>query len=139
LDLRAFPTAAENKTEQNHHQSIPAHKSVSKGIRNLFDVGTHNDLGRYSGHIRTEWAADNWWPDPEFASFATRWAKPLVGVDNQGRFSHLHVSDELLQNLGGLRDDGNIQPLPSLTVEKVVSGRRGRGHGSALSSAASPL
>lgn len=45
----------------------------------------------------------------------------IIGVDNQGRFAGLQVSDELLRNLGGLRDDGNIQPLPSLTVEKIVA------------------
>jgi ATP-dependent DNA helicase RecG len=45
----------------------------------------------------------------------------IIGVDNQGHFAHLNITDEVLRNLGGLRDDGNIQPLPSLTVEKVVS------------------
>ena len=43
----------------------------------------------------------------------------VVGVDDRGRFAGLPVTDELLRNLGGLRDDGDIQPLPSLTVEKV--------------------
>jgi ATP-dependent DNA helicase RecG len=45
----------------------------------------------------------------------------VIGVDNHGRFSGLRVSDELLRNLGGLRDDGNVQPLPRLTVEKVTT------------------
>ena len=45
----------------------------------------------------------------------------VIGVDNHGRFAGLSVSDELLRNLGGLRDDGNIQPLPSIAVEKVVT------------------
>ena len=44
----------------------------------------------------------------------------LVGVDDRGRFAGLTVTDKLLRDLGGLRDDGNIQPLPAITVEKVV-------------------
>lgn len=44
----------------------------------------------------------------------------LIGVDDDGRFANLTVTDELLRNLGGLRDDGNIQPLPAITVEKLV-------------------
>ena len=43
------------------------------------------------------------------------------GVDDKGHFAGLEVSDELLRNLGGLRDDGNVQPLPSLTVDKVIT------------------
>ncbi|MFO1205450.1 MAG: ATP-binding protein [Burkholderiales bacterium] len=43
----------------------------------------------------------------------------VVGVDDSGRFAGLDVTDQLLRSLGGLRDDGNIQPLPSITVEKV--------------------
>jgi ATP-dependent DNA helicase RecG len=46
----------------------------------------------------------------------------IVGVDNQGRISGLRVEDLLLRNLGGLRDDGNIQPLPSIRVDKVATG-----------------
>jgi ATP-dependent DNA helicase RecG len=45
----------------------------------------------------------------------------VIGVDDKGHFAGLTVSDELLRNLGGLRDDGNIQPLPALTVEKIVT------------------
>jgi len=45
----------------------------------------------------------------------------IIGVDDSGHFAGLTVSDELLRNLGGLRDDGNIQPLPALTVEKVAT------------------
>lgn len=59
-----------------------------------------------------------------FANDMPHHGKPgylIIGVDNQGRCSGLQVTDELLRNLGGLRDDGNIQPLPSLTVEKIVT------------------
>src|SRR6266481_2931458 len=45
----------------------------------------------------------------------------IIGVDDVGQFAGLKVGDELLRNLAGLRDDGNIQPLPSLAVEKIVS------------------
>lgn len=43
----------------------------------------------------------------------------IIGVDNAGHFAGFSVSDELLRNLGGLRDDGNIQPLPMISIEKV--------------------
>ncbi len=42
----------------------------------------------------------------------------LVGVNDNGSLSGLTVTDVLLRNLGGLRDDGNIQPLPAITVSK---------------------
>jgi ATP-dependent DNA helicase RecG len=45
----------------------------------------------------------------------------IIGVDNAGQFAGISVSDELLRNLGGLRDDGAIQPLPAIFVEKVVT------------------
>src|SRR5258706_15203895 len=45
----------------------------------------------------------------------------LVGVDNSGRVAGTPITDEVLRNLGGLRSDGNIQPLPDLTVEKVAT------------------
>jgi ATP-dependent DNA helicase RecG len=42
----------------------------------------------------------------------------IVGADDAGRPSGLTVSDDLLQNLAALRSDGNIQPLPAITVSK---------------------
>ncbi|MCS6913900.1 MAG: putative DNA binding domain-containing protein [Myxococcota bacterium] len=45
----------------------------------------------------------------------------IIGVDRHGKFAGLKIDDETLRNLGGLRDDGNIQPLPLLTVEKLVT------------------
>jgi ATP-dependent DNA helicase RecG len=45
----------------------------------------------------------------------------VIGVDKTQKFAGLVVSDELLRNLGGLRDDGNIQPLPAIAVEKLVT------------------
>ena len=59
-----------------------------------------------------------------FANDLPHHAKPgylIVGVDDAGRFAGITITDELLRNLGGLRDDGNIQPLPTLTVEKIIT------------------
>lgn len=42
----------------------------------------------------------------------------LVGVRDNGVACGLQVTDQLLQNLAALRSDGNIQPLPSMTVQK---------------------
>lgn len=42
----------------------------------------------------------------------------IIGVDDEGIPTGLNVTDQLLQNMGGLRSEGNIQPLPSLTVGK---------------------
>ncbi|MEW6218965.1 MAG: ATP-binding protein [Thermodesulfobacteriota bacterium] len=48
----------------------------------------------------------------------------LVGVNDQGVPAGIEVTDQLLQNLAALRSDGNIQPLPVLTVtrESLPSG-----------------
>lgn len=42
----------------------------------------------------------------------------IVGVRDDGSPSGLEVTDQLLQNLAAVRSDGNIQPLPPMTVEK---------------------
>lgn len=42
----------------------------------------------------------------------------VIGVNDDGTLSGLVVGDQLLQSLGGLKSDGNIQPLPSLNVAK---------------------
>lgn len=44
----------------------------------------------------------------------------VIGVDDEGKPVGLSVTDQLLQKLGSLRSDGNIQPLPSLSVSKHV-------------------
>ena len=44
----------------------------------------------------------------------------FVGVEDDGRCAGLSVDDQLLRVLAGMRDDGNILPLPSITVEKNV-------------------
>lgn len=42
----------------------------------------------------------------------------LIGVNDSGCLTNLRVTDRLLQNLGALRSDGNIQPLPAISVQK---------------------
>lgn len=42
----------------------------------------------------------------------------LVGVDDDGSPSGIEVTDKLLLNLAAIRSDGNIQPLPAMTVDK---------------------
>jgi ATP-dependent DNA helicase RecG len=42
----------------------------------------------------------------------------LVGVTDKGLPKGLTITDELLRDLGGLREDGNVLPLPSITVSK---------------------
>ena len=43
----------------------------------------------------------------------------FLGVKDNGAVQGLHVTDELLKNIAAIRTDGNIQPQPSMTVEKV--------------------
>lgn len=42
----------------------------------------------------------------------------LIGVKDDGVLSGLKVTDQLLQNLGGIRSDGNILPQPLMNVAK---------------------
>jgi ATP-dependent DNA helicase RecG len=42
----------------------------------------------------------------------------FIGVEDDGRCAETRVDDELLRNLAQMRDDGNLLPLPSLTVER---------------------
>lgn len=44
----------------------------------------------------------------------------VLGVDDRGVPVGLQVTDQLLQNLGALRSDGNVQPLPVLVVSKLA-------------------
>lgn len=44
----------------------------------------------------------------------------FIGVNDDGSCKGLQMTDKLLRNLADMRDDGNIQPMPSLTVEKKV-------------------
>ena len=42
----------------------------------------------------------------------------FIGVEDDGTCANIDVNDELLRTLAQMRDDGNILPLPSLTVER---------------------
>ena len=42
----------------------------------------------------------------------------IVGADDDGKPAGLTVTDQLLQNLAAIRSDGNIQPLPAISVGK---------------------
>jgi ATP-dependent DNA helicase RecG len=44
----------------------------------------------------------------------------IVGACDDGSLSGLRVTDELLKTLGAIRSDGNVQPLPAMTVQKYV-------------------
>jgi len=58
-----------------------------------------------------------------FANDFPRYGLPgylLIGLDDKtGQPCGLTVTDQLLQNLAALRSDGNIQPLPAITVDSV--------------------
>lgn len=42
----------------------------------------------------------------------------FIGANDDGTCAGLRIDDSLLQQLGGIRAEGNIQPLPSITVQK---------------------
>lgn len=42
----------------------------------------------------------------------------IVGADDSGKPCGLQVTEDLLQSLAALRSDGNIQPMPAMTVTK---------------------
>ena len=47
----------------------------------------------------------------------------LIGVEDGGECSNSTIDDRLLSELTGMKDDGNIMPIPSLVVQKrVLSG-----------------
>jgi len=44
----------------------------------------------------------------------------LVGIDNKGQATGLTVTDKLLLTLGEVRANGNVLPIPSIKVYKIV-------------------
>lgn len=44
----------------------------------------------------------------------------FLGVEDDGIVKGIDVTDEILKNVAAIRTDGNIQPQPSMTVEKVA-------------------
>lgn len=56
-----------------------------------------------------------------FANDLARHGKPgvvIVGLRDNGTCAGIAIDDELLTRLAGFRDEGKIQPLPVMTVEK---------------------
>lgn len=56
-----------------------------------------------------------------FANDLPEHGKPgilFIGADDAGRPSDLAITDQMLQDLASMRDDGNILPMPSLDVQK---------------------
>lgn len=43
----------------------------------------------------------------------------IVGAKDDGSLASIDITDQLLQNLAGIRTDGNIIPPPALSVQKV--------------------
>lgn len=43
----------------------------------------------------------------------------FLGVTDDGEIQGINVTDELLKNIAAIRTDGNIQPQPSMVVQKV--------------------
>lgn len=57
-----------------------------------------------------------------FSNDLPRSGKPgylLIGVTDDGKLSGLRVTDALLKYFAGLRTDGNILPIPAMTVDHV--------------------
>ena len=46
----------------------------------------------------------------------------ILGVDDRGHIPGVAVTDQLLQNLAQRRDDGRIQPIPTINVARVDMG-----------------
>ncbi|ACE85820.1 ATP-binding protein [Cellvibrio japonicus] len=44
----------------------------------------------------------------------------VIGVDKLGKPCGINVTEQLLENLGALRSNGNIQPLPVIHVAKIT-------------------
>ena len=42
----------------------------------------------------------------------------LIGVNDDGTLAGMHIGDEIMQRLGGIRSDGNVLPQPVLTVQR---------------------
>ena len=47
----------------------------------------------------------------------------FIGVEDDGGCADTTIDDQLLTKLAGMKDDGNIMPVPSLVVQKhILSG-----------------
>lgn len=58
-----------------------------------------------------------------FSNDLPRNGKPrylIIGAEDEGKVHPINVTDELLKNIAAIRTDGNIQPQPSMAVQKVA-------------------
>jgi ATP-dependent DNA helicase RecG len=46
----------------------------------------------------------------------------IVGARDDGTLTGTEFTDQLLQNLAALRSDGNVQPLPAISVARIALG-----------------
>lgn len=44
----------------------------------------------------------------------------IIGAKDNGEVLPIQVTDELLKNIAAIRTDGNIQPQPSMSVQKIT-------------------
>lgn len=44
----------------------------------------------------------------------------FIGLRDDGQGAHLAITDQLLRDLAGVRSDGNILPIPVMTVQKLL-------------------
>lgn len=58
-------------------------------------------------------------PFPTICQIPVRKGYLLIGAHDDGRLSGLKVDDALLKKISGIRSDGNILPLPVMTVERM--------------------
>lgn len=57
-----------------------------------------------------------------FANDLPNYGQPgylIIGANDDGRVYPVQVTDQLLKNVAAIRTDGNIQPQPSMSVQKV--------------------
>ena len=70
-----------------------------------------------------------------FSNDFDRSGKPgylLLGGDDSGRLSGQKFTDQMLRDLAGIRSDGNIQPLPAISIQRFcLEGGRGGSRGDA--------
>lgn len=92
-------------TEQELHELIARHESDRVEL-----TRSTNDTDKFAEAVC---AFANDLPNHQCPGYL------IVGMDDRGSFARIEVTDRLLQNLGALRSDGNIQPLPAIAVEKL--------------------
>ena len=44
----------------------------------------------------------------------------FIGLKDNGEFSELSITDEMLRNIANIRSDGNLQPFPVINIKKLI-------------------